>query len=77
MNFHKRPSMVDCKTGPSSLPTWHQMPFLVTFLLSHTDFELGQVIYFGQCTSSEKNMTELFISAQHTVGHHSSIGLVL
>lgn len=24
-----------------------------------------------------KNMTELFISAQHTVGHHSSIGLVL
>lgn len=24
-----------------------------------------------------KNMTELSISAQHTVGHHSSIGLVL
>ena len=76
MNFHKRPSMVDYKIGPNSLPTWRHMPFLVTFLLSHTDFELGQVIYFGQCTSSEKMCRAIYLCA-HTVGHHSSIGLVL
>ena len=75
--FPQKTIMVDCKTGPSSLPTWHQMPFLVTFLLSHTWLWTWSGNLLWSVYIFRKNMTELFISAQHTVGHHSSTGLVL